>query len=224
MTFNSEPPFIVYDCQEAEILPLTEINFQVTFQPYFFIYRMKDPINSYCRSLEPIEETDFEDSHPITEIESKHNNLNDRVVALKAITDSLKEQIQSEKELWNKELEETIKLEKEIQKKREAQHKMITLNEGEFKRKMEIFRDFVFFCQANNHLEKLVKKNNYSQWLAEVENECETELDKIQQSLTALRPLQEIVSSWNKEKPFQNPGLKYLDDGCKTETNEVLDD
>lgn len=73
---------------------------------------------------------------------------------------------------------------------------MLKPDESEMKRKYEIFRDFLFFTQSTENIEQLAKKNSYQQWLNEFDNECSVELEKIQKSLTALKPLREMASKW----------------------------
>lgn len=139
---------------------------------------------------------DNEDHPLIADIQAKFNQLNERFVAIKAIADTLKRQIEQEKILWNQELKETLQMERLFKEQQRKHNEMIMPNESEMKRKFQVFQDFLFFNHATENLEILTRKNNYQQWLKEVESECGLELDKIQKSLTALRPLREMASTW----------------------------
>lgn len=141
-------------------------------------------------------DVDLEEHPLIIEIQDKYNQLNERFISLKAITETLKNQLEREKELWKQELKETIEMEKQFKEQQKKHYEMMIPDESEIKRKFEIFRDFLFFTQATENIEKMTRKNNYQQWLSEVESECSLELDRIQMSLTALRPLKEIAAKW----------------------------
>lgn len=162
---------------------------------------MKDLAEEYLvfsDGSEDENEIDLEEEHPlILEIQGKYNELNERYISLKTIADTLKSQIEQEKELWRQELKETMKMENQIKQQQKKHYEMIMPNEMEIRRKFEIFRDFLFFTKATENIETMARKNNYEQWLTEVESECSLELDRIQKSLTALRPLREMVSKWN---------------------------
>ncbi|KAG5891831.1 hypothetical protein JTB14_035853 [Gonioctena quinquepunctata] len=131
------------------------------------------------------------------DIQCRQNNLNERIISLKATTETLKNQILSEKGLWTEELKETVKLEKQLKEKHDSMNKLTAFEEDEFKRKLEVFKDFLFFSQTSQNLKKIIRENSYQQWLADLNSECNLELDKIGQSLTALQPLKKIASEWN---------------------------
>lgn len=142
-------------------------------------------------------EGDLEEEYPlIAEYQAKYNRVNERFISLKAIIETLKSQLEKEKQLWKQELEETIKMEKQFKEQQKKHYEMLIPEESEMKRKYELFRDFLFFSQATENIEKLAKQNNYQQWLSEVESECSLELDRIQRSLTALKPLRELAAKW----------------------------
>lgn len=166
---------------------------------------MKDFLQPYSISLDILEDEndenkidiDLEDEHPlISDIQTKYVQLNERFISLKATADTLKNQIEEEKDLWKQELKETIEMEKQYKEQQQKHYEMIVPDESEIKRKFEIFRDFLFFSHATENIEQLTRKNNYQQWLTDVESECSLELDRIQKSLTALRPLKEMASNW----------------------------
>lgn len=189
---------------------------------------MKNLEDSYkVTVLEPEDDTDIEldlaQEHQLEDdIQVKYNQLNERFISLKAILETLKNQVDKERELWRQELKATIEMEKIFRKKQKEQYKIMIPDESEMKRKFDIFRDFLFFTQATENIEKLTRKNSYQQWLSEVESECSLELDRIQKSLTALKPLREIASKW-KDNIFIGEkgadGDKGNEDGKNEEKN-----
>lgn len=125
------------------------------------------------------------------QIDSHYSTLNERIIALKAEFRTLKEQILFEKEQWMNELKETVQLEREL-KERQQKH----TDDSDYKRRIELFKDFMFFTQSSKNLERYVQEHNYEQWLRDVENKCNMELEKIRHSMTRLKPLKEIASTW----------------------------
>lgn len=176
---------------------------------------MKDIDNSYLLSLDPIEKIAFEKADPITEIQFKYNQLNERFVALKVLTETLKEHIETEKKLWNKELQETIKLEHELKEKH--------MYEEGCKKRLEMFKDCLTFCRARNHIDTVVKRKNYRSWLSEVDSQCEHELEKIKESLIALKPLKKIMSSWNEEKDCELLASKCSKNDKEKELSPIIE-
>ncbi|XP_074029454.1 uncharacterized protein [Leptinotarsa decemlineata] len=157
---------------------------------------MTDSAEPFPLSLEIQDEPEATEDL-LQEIQNRHNNLNERVISLKAITDTIKSKISLEKTLWLQELNETVKLEKQLKERRESLHSLTALKEDEYKRKLEVFKDFLFFSQTSDNLKKILRENGYKQWLNDISDDCSSELDKISQSLTALKPLKKIVSQWN---------------------------
>lgn len=163
---------------------------------------LEEPNTNDVQEVEVESDIDLnsEDEYQVVdEIQLKYDQLNERFISLKTIFETLKNQVDKEKVLWKQELKATIEMEKTFRDKQTEHYKMLLPDESEMKRKFEIFRDFLFFTQTTENIEKLTRKNNYQQWLSEVESECSLELDRIQKSLTALKPLQEMASKW-KEK------------------------
>lgn len=165
-------------------------------------------------------DADLEEYPLITEYEAKYNRFNERFISLKAIIETLKNQMEKEQELWKKELQETKKMEKLFKEQERKNYEMLMADESEIKRKYELFRDFLFFTQANENIDKLVRKNNIQEWLSEVESECSLELDRIQNSLTALKPLREMAAKWKDEVFINEIGADGDKDAAGEKQNE----
>lgn len=167
---------------------------------------------------------ELEEEHPIiAEIQAKYNQLNERFISLKATAESLKQQIHEEKDRWHQELEETIQLERQFKERQKKHYEMIMPTESEMKRKYEIFKDFLFFSQATETIETLTRKHGYQQWLNEVESECSLELNRIQKSLTALKPLRDIASQWKSGNFSCDVGITEIDKGADGDKNTEID-
>lgn len=162
---------------------------------------MQGTIRSY---LDPEEEpfkavSDDEDTvEPvIVQAQERYNQLRERYITLKTMTESLKEQISSEKEELSKELKATLEMQR---RNVHVCGNICIANKEEYKRNMEVFKNFIFFQSIADNLENIVKRKNYESLISEVENKCNLELLKIKENMTILKPLKDIASRWGKEK------------------------
>ncbi|XP_057672129.1 uncharacterized protein LOC130903809 [Diorhabda carinulata] len=140
-------------------------------------------------------ETDDAVNNLLRTVRIKQYELSKKIINLKASTETLKEQLIAEKKKWLQEIQETLQLERRM--KNEQIKSMVHLDESEKQRKLEIFKEYLFFTTTTMNLEKELKKKNYQDWLSEIANECNHELSRVQDSLTVLKPLKDMASKWS---------------------------
>lgn len=168
---------------------------------------MRNTIQSYLDSEEGSLKATSDDEDEVEPIiiqaQGKYNQLQERYITLKTMTESLKEQISSEKLKLEKELKATVEIQGEMRKRNVhiCGDKCVT-NEG-YKRNMDLFRNFLFFQNISDNLENIRKRKNYESLISEVENKCNLELLKIKENMTILKPLQDIASRWGKEEQVE---------------------
>ncbi|KAK4881836.1 hypothetical protein RN001_005155 [Aquatica leii] len=155
-----------------------------------------------------VDVTDFE-KHII----SHKKNLEQRLKELQATMVSLKKQVEEEKFLWKKQLEEAVQESMHNEQKMlENPIKNVThdscdileikpnvhMTASEYDEKLTKYEDALLKAHAEKkaNLKRQIVINNYKRRLMEVENMCNMELLRVKQSVQYLQPLQMMASEW----------------------------
>lgn len=164
----------------------------------------------------------------------KNTKLEERLTDLKQQMTNLKHQLVEEKQAWQREIEEAMKIAKSVSIINNEED-----NQKEFNSTSELTIDCIPLEPKFNemaildyeqklakyqealvkaHVEKrqIVKRqliaNAYRQRLLEVEKLCNLELQKIKQNVEILQPLQVLASGWNHTSSAKENSSKFDDE------------
>lgn len=149
-------------------------------------------------------------------LEKHKSNLELRLQSLQVTVSMLRQQLAEEKNLWKKEIEESMQmpveygngnheLEEVYDNTRECElydepnGYCYELNNLEYEERVGKYQQVLLTTQAEKraNLRRQMSINNYKRRLLEVENMCNLELLRVKQSVQFLQPLQIMASEWN---------------------------
>lgn len=101
----------------------------------------------------------------LSTVQSRQNLLEEKMVALKASTESLREQLQTEKEKLKEEINKTIELEKMIKNENQLKEQYMKqswkIGEDDILNNMDSFGDYRYFTNTTINFGMEIKKRNY---------------------------------------------------------------
>jgi hypothetical protein len=147
-------------------------------------------------------------------LESNEKRLRQRMTSLQTSIINLKEQLKQEKELWKEDMEKIRTLQKQQQEMKctcsvtQTRPKDVKcentsrcssiynlgcgeINTHSTRHSVEVLK--------THSIKQLLELQNYKRKLAETENMCSMELNRVKQSLDDLKTLQNIASEWGKK-------------------------
>lgn len=165
--------------------------------------------------------------------DSKCNvKLRKRIKSLKKSILHLKNQLKEERELWKREVEETLRISSRSKSQTtisetDSENKTSdsdNFSVSEYENKLLHYQEALKQAQQENRtsLQRQIAISNYKRRLLEVENMCNLELLRVKQSVQFLQPLQMMLTEWNAsiENMPDMTKLNPLDDKLQNVNNE----
>lgn len=165
--------------------------------------------------------------------------LQERLLALQDTMTSLRNQLQEEKAMWKKEVEEMnqyypnnrLESDSYYDMNNNSTRSVSEFNMLDYEQQMARYQEALARAQSQRRMElqKQIAMSNYKRRLLEIENMCNLELMRVRQSVQYLAPLQKMVSEWNLDYESGDAESRTClykessEDGDKRSTKESVD-
>ncbi|CAH0559500.1 unnamed protein product [Brassicogethes aeneus] len=171
-------------------------------------------------------DTSLEDNDYFIEAESRQTRLKERLATLQIALETLQEQLKEETNLWRKEVEETILLQRQQEEKLDEFCSEHHLTHSEyFQRQSLQLQEAILKAQAAKRakIQREIAITSYKTQLLQVENMCNLELTRVKQSKQNLQPLQMIASEWkmNDKGDFNRDEERHDNENISTANSQL---
>lgn len=196
-----------------------------------------DPSDSETESncVENSSSSEYDDYY-LEKEEAAHQRqllLQERLLSLQETMTNLRNQLQEERSMWKKEVDEITPyyplpqyrgynmLEPDLlNDMNNSNANLREFNLGEYEQQLTLYQEALARAQSERRmaLQKQIAMSNYKRRLLEIESMCNLELMRVKQSVQWLAPLQKIASEWNRD--LESGDAESRSGLCRTESEE----
>lgn len=155
-------------------------------------------------------------------------HLQERLLSLQALMSNLRNQLQAERNMWKREVEEIRQYYPQYNGYNAPEYEDFydmnsTTDMRQYEQQMARYQEALAQAQSERRmaLQRQIAMSNYKRRLLEIENMCNLELMRVRQSVQWLAPLQQMVSEWNKDNESGDAERKYSFE--KTDSESIRD-